>query len=99
MTRLTTHLNRARHTLAAIVTWDAGSTAHRTRVRRAEHDPAVVRTGPADLGLALAVAGTLHAPAVRAPELATAALAPASPATRKDRHTRRAALRTRAVRG
>ncbi|MBO0512647.1 hypothetical protein J0695_12635 [Streptomyces beijiangensis] len=58
---------------------------------RAEHAPTVA-AGPAGLGLALAVAAELHAPSVRAPELA------ASP-TVAARHTRRAAMRTRTVRG
>ncbi|WP_329120536.1 hypothetical protein [Streptomyces sp. NBC_01465] len=91
MTSLTTQLNRARHTLAAMVTWGADATEHRTRVRRAEH-ASTVAAGPADLGLALAVSASLHAPSVRAPELAASTTAAA-------RHTRRTAMRARAVRG
>jgi hypothetical protein len=49
-------INRARHALAAIVTWCAGDggTAGRAEVRRTEHS--ATATGPADLGLAMAQA-------------------------------------------
>ncbi|MDJ0345095.1 hypothetical protein QMK19_31250 [Streptomyces sp. H10-C2] len=67
---ITVNVNRARHALAAAVSWRAGGTA-------ADAD---VRTGPADLDLPLAMMMAPVAPAAprtpRAAEFATPAPAP-----------------------
>ncbi|MEU1626949.1 hypothetical protein ABZ746_16815 [Streptomyces sp. NPDC020096] len=69
MARITVGAYRARHALATAVTWCSGSGRGTVPVYRAAHPG--LSAGPADLGLAMALAGAV--PANRPAEIAAAA--------------------------
>ncbi|WP_269858439.1 hypothetical protein [Streptomyces sp. RPT161] len=84
MARLTVGAYRARHALAAAVTWCSGGDRATVPVHRAVHPG--LSAGPADLDLAIALAGSV--PATRAAEIAATA-------PRRGRTTKHATARRR----